>query len=143
MLNVLQSGTYSEAGRLVRAALQQFVRQKTNPKLAGRSLHPIHHLLILWNGGESRSLISILPVKVDKAPEASVDTSSTDLIICPGRVFTSFFFFIFIFQMISDQIVNQLHVGLKLILEIFAFMSESDLFLCSVLSFSTFAALRE
>lgn len=48
VLNVLQTGTYTLAGRLVRAALQQFVRQKTNPKVAAGRLHPIHHLLILW-----------------------------------------------------------------------------------------------
>lgn len=42
VLNVLQ------AGRLVKAAVQQFVRQKTNPKVAAGRLYPIHHLLILW-----------------------------------------------------------------------------------------------
>lgn len=42
VLNALQSGTYTQADRLVSAALQQFVRQKTNPKVAaGRPLsHP-------------------------------------------------------------------------------------------------------
>lgn len=48
VLNVLQTGTYTPAGRSARAALQQFVRQKTNPKVAAGRVHPIHHLLILW-----------------------------------------------------------------------------------------------
>ena len=47
VLNVLQTGTYTQAGRLVSAALQQFVRQKSNPKVAAGRVHPTHHLLIL------------------------------------------------------------------------------------------------
>ena len=47
-LNALQTDTYSQTGCLVRAALQQFVRQKTNSKVAAGSVHPIHHLLMLW-----------------------------------------------------------------------------------------------
>lgn len=48
VLNVLQTGTCTHACRLVGAALQQFVRQKTNPKTTAGRLIPIHHLLILW-----------------------------------------------------------------------------------------------
>lgn len=116
-----------------------FSGRKPILKLAGRSLHPIHHLLILWNGRKSRSLISILPVKVDKAPEASVDTSSTDLIICPQSIYLILvwifvFLFILAFLRISDQTVNQQQIGFIYYISFlyFAFMScDSDLFSCS------------
>lgn len=128
-----------------------FSGRKPILKLAGRSLHPIHHLLILWNGRKSRSLISILPVKVDKAPEASVDTSSTDLIICPQSIYhildlySSFSFYPCFSEDIwpnSQPATNRLHILHFFFVLCLYVMWFRFVFMFKV-SFSAFVALRK